>query len=92
MGKHLKIYLYGSLEFTVITDHKKIWTKPKQILQTERWGLRLQPFKFKIVYRPGEEKTSDYLSLHLEREASHSAIRERLQLYLGDICYKGNDT
>ena len=54
--EHLNAYLYGSPEFTVITDHKpleKIWTKPKPTLRIERWGLRLQPYKFKIKYRSG---------------------------------------
>lgn len=88
--EHLNTYLYGSPEFTVITDHKpleKIWTKPKPTLRIERWGLRLQPYKFKIVYKPGEENTADYLSRHPREGSVSSGHEEKVaEYYVNFIC------
>ena len=88
--EHLNAYLYGSPEFTVITDHKpleKIWTKPKPTLWIERWGLRLQPYKFKIKYRSGEENTADYLSRHPREDNVSSGHEEKVaEYYVNFIC------
>ena len=65
--EHFDIYLRGAKLFTVITDHKpleKIWQKPKPTLRIERWGLRLQPYKLSIKYRPGADNPRDYMSRH----------------------------
>ena len=51
--------------FTIVTDHKpllSIWKKVKPPLRIERWGLRLLPFKFDMVYQKGEKNIADYLS------------------------------
>ena len=88
--EHLNVYPYGSPEFTVITDHKpleKIWTKPKPTLRIERWGIRLQPYKFKIKYRPGEENTADYLSRHPREDNVSSGHEEKVaEYYVNFIC------
>ena len=63
--EHFDIYLRGAKKFTVITDHKpleRIWEKQKLTLRIERWGLRLQPYKFVIKYRPGADNPVDYMS------------------------------
>ena len=65
--EHFDIYLRGAKKFTVITDHKpleRIWEKQKPTLRIERWGLRLQPYKFVIKYRPGADNPVDYMSRH----------------------------
>ena len=65
--EHFDMYVNGANHFTVITDHKpleKIWQKPRPPLRIERWGLRLQPYKFTILYKPGSENPSDYMSRH----------------------------
>ena len=59
--------LCGAPCFTVSTDHKPLEyiskkTQPPVII--ERWGLRLQPYKMNIVYKPGKDNPSDYLSRH----------------------------
>ncbi|XP_053954964.1 uncharacterized protein K02A2.6-like [Anastrepha ludens] len=58
-------YLMG-LEFELVTDHKPLETifKPtsKPPARIERWLLRLQPFKFKVIYRPGKENIADSVS------------------------------
>ena len=69
--EHFDIYLRGSPHFTVLTDHKpleRIWQKSKPPLRIERWGLRLQPFKLTIQYRPGSDNPSDYMSRHPTKE------------------------
>ena len=65
--EHFNMYLSGAPEFLIITDHKpleKIWEKPRPPLRIERWGLRLQPYKYKIEYRPGRDNPADYMSRH----------------------------
>ena len=68
--EHFHLYLYGSQKpFILVTDHKPL----KLILQNpsskppariERWNLRLQQYNFSIVYRPGKDNPTDYLSRH----------------------------
>lgn len=65
--EHFNMYTNGAKHFTVITDHKpleNIWKKPKPTPRLQRWGLRLQPYKFTIKYQPGSSNPSDYLSRH----------------------------
>ncbi|XP_036340795.1 uncharacterized protein K02A2.6-like [Rhagoletis pomonella] len=58
-------YLMG-LQFELVTDHKPLETifKPtsKPPARIERWLLRLQPYKFKVVYRAGKENIADSVS------------------------------
>jgi len=68
--EHYSMYLKGAPCFLVVTDHKPlttIWEKKQPPLRVECWGLRLQPFKMKIVYRPGKDNPSDYMSRHPQR-------------------------
>lgn len=65
--EHFDQYLRGLQHFTIITDHKPletIWKKSCSPLRIERWGLRLQPYKFTIRYLPGKENIADYMSRH----------------------------
>lgn len=65
--EHFDMYIRGAPNVNVITDHKpleRIWQKPKPPLRIERWGLRLQPYKLKITYRPGSENPADFMSRH----------------------------
>ena len=65
--EHFDLYRRGLYHFTVITDHKPletIWQKSRPPLRIERWGLRLQPYKFTIKYSPGKENMADYMSRH----------------------------
>ncbi|KAL7725832.1 hypothetical protein ACLKA6_015914 [Drosophila palustris] len=62
-----KFYFYlAGLEFELVTDHKPLETifKPtsKPPARIERWLLRLQTFKFKVIYKAGKENISDALS------------------------------
>ena len=64
------VYLYG-IEFELYTDHIPLETiyssRSKPCAQIERWILRLQPYKFKVKYLPGEQNIADPLS-HLLQE------------------------
>lgn len=62
-----KYYYYlAGLEFELVTDHKPLEAifKPtsKPPARIERWLLRLQAFKFKVVYKAGKENIADSLS------------------------------
>ena len=66
--EHFHLYLYGS-PFQVITDHKPletIFNNPtcKATARLERLQLRLQPYKLKVVYKPGAANPADYMSRH----------------------------
>ncbi|KAJ8346561.1 hypothetical protein SKAU_G00279620 [Synaphobranchus kaupii] len=66
--EHFHLYLYGN-PFTLVTDHKAlevIWNNPrsKPPVSIERWGLRLQPYNFRVEYRKGAENPADYVSRH----------------------------
>ena len=59
------LYLYGTT-FDIYTDHKplEIIYSPtsKPPARIERWGLRLQPYKFCVNYSPGIGNPADVLS------------------------------
>ncbi|XP_055525274.1 uncharacterized protein K02A2.6-like isoform X2 [Wyeomyia smithii] len=58
-------YLYGRL-FELITDHKPLEAifkpKSKPCARIERWVVRLQAYKAKVIYRPGKTNIADPLS------------------------------
>ncbi|TKS65153.1 Retrovirus-related Pol polyprotein from transposon 17.6 [Collichthys lucidus] len=66
--EHFHLYIYGH-PFILVTDHKAleiIWNNPrsKPLARIERWGLRLQPYNFKVEYRKGADNPADYMSRH----------------------------
>ena len=71
-GEHFHMYLIGCI-FKIVTDHKPlltIWNKINPPLRIERWGLRLLPYKYELMYQNGETNIADYLSRH------HSPVRD----------------
>lgn len=75
-----RFYFYlAGLQFELVTDHKPLEMifKPtsKPPARIERWLLRLQAFRFKVVYKPGKFNIADSLSrlckLHEERPFDH---------------------
>lgn len=58
-------YFFGR-SFELITDHKALETifapKSKPCARIERWVLRLQSYKFNVIYRPGKNNIADSLS------------------------------
>lgn len=76
-----KFYFYlAGLEFELVTDHKPLETifKPtsKPPARIERWLLRLQAFKFKVIYKAGKENISDALSRLCEFSSTNSGWRK----------------
>ncbi len=66
--EHFHLYLYGH-SFTLVTDLKPlelIWNNPrsKTPARIERWGLRLQPYQFRIEYRKVTGNPADFMSRH----------------------------
>lgn len=63
--EHFNIFLFGK-PFDLITDHKPLeilfGPKSKPCARIERWVLRLQSYKFKVVYKPGKTNIADPLS------------------------------
>ncbi|XP_026746906.1 uncharacterized protein K02A2.6-like [Trichoplusia ni] len=63
--EHFKIYLLGK-EFDLISDHKSLETifgpRSKPCARIERWVLRLQAYKYKVVYCPGKDNIADPIS------------------------------
>lgn len=63
--EHFHIFLYGK-EFDLVTDHKPLEVifgpKSKPCPRIERWVLRLQAYKYKVIYRPGKMNIADPLS------------------------------
>lgn len=58
-------YLFGRT-FELITDHKALEVifspNSKPCARIERWVLRLQSYKFKVIYKPGKNNIADPLS------------------------------
>ena len=77
------LYIYG-YSFTLITDHKPLEViycnaNSKPSAQIERWVLRLQPYNFSIVYKPGRDNPADFLSHHptIERVSKHAIMADK---------------
>lgn len=60
-----RLYLLGT-KFTLITDCKPLHflfkERAKPCARIERWVLRLQAYKFEVVYKPGNENLADAIS------------------------------
>ena len=66
--ERLHTFVYGSA-FDLVTDHKaleSIFGSPKARMpaRIERWGLRLSPYRFRVIHRPGKDNPADYLPRH----------------------------
>ena len=88
--EHFHLYLYGSL-FQVITDHKlleTVFNNPtcKATARLERLQLRLQPYKVKVVYKPGADNPADYMSRHPDPKQSKTPSRlSRVDAYVNFV-------
>ena len=59
------VYVHG-MTFVVETDHKPLEViygpRSRPCARIERWVLRLQPYDFSVIHRPGRENIADPLS------------------------------
>jgi hypothetical protein len=79
--EHLNIYVYGST-FKVFTDHKPLLAlfnnaRSKPSARIQGWALRLQPYTFDLIYKPGKSNPADYLSRHVPATATPESSREQ---------------
>jgi hypothetical protein len=90
--EHLNMYLYGS-HFTILTDHKPLVSlfsnaRSKPSARLQGWTLRLQPYLFDIIHRPGTSNPADYLSRHINgntpKSTKEEALAERVINYICD--------
>lgn len=58
-------YIFGK-EFELVTDHKPLEVifgpRAKPCARIERWVLRIQSYKYKVIYKPGKSNIADPLS------------------------------
>ena len=81
--EHIHLYLYGC-SFALITDHKPLEViygnaSSKPSARIERWVLRLQPYNFSVVCKPGKDNSADFLSRHptLESVSKHANMADK---------------
>ena len=59
------VYLYGA-DFNLLTDHKALEfifsPRSKPSARVERWMLRLQPYRYKVIHTAGSKNIADFLS------------------------------
>lgn len=81
------IYLCG-LEFELETDHRPLEAifKPtsKPCARIERWVLRLQSFKYRVIYRSGKSNLADSLS-RLSENVDNEPFDEECEQYIRAI-------
>ncbi len=89
--ERLHLYVYAS-EFDIVTDNKAVElifgnpnSKPKA--RIERWALRMMPYKFNVIHRPGRDNIADYLSRNpmpaIERE--HEVMAEAYVNFVSSV-------
>lgn len=78
-------YLFGR-EFELITDHKPLEVifgpKSKPCARIERWVLRLQSYKYKVIYKPGKTNIADPLSRLLQETTSKPGFNTKANEYV----------
>lgn len=85
--ERFKIFLLG-ISFTLETDHRPLevlfTAKSRPTARIERWLLRLQAFRFRVVYRKGSSNIADTLS-RLASHVSDRSWREDSEVYIRKI-------
>ena len=80
-------YLYG-IEFELVTDHKPLEViyspRSKPCARIERWVLRLQQYKYKVIHIAGKANIADPLSRLLkdERPQSTSTLQTEAESFV----------
>lgn len=81
-------YLFGR-SFELVTDHKPLEVifspKSKPCARIERWVLRLQSYRYKVVYKPGKNNIADPLSRLVKFEPVERSFDEANEQYVNSI-------
>lgn len=81
-------YLFGR-SFELITDHKALEVifspKSKPCARIERWVLRLQSYKFKVIYKPGKNNIADPLSRLVITKDSQPCFDHQTEEYVNQV-------
>lgn len=81
-------YLFGR-SFELITDHKALEVifspKSKPCARIERWVLRLQSYRYTVVYRAGKNNIADPLSRLVKFEPTNESFDEENEQYVQSI-------
>nr|XP_026484830.1 uncharacterized protein K02A2.6-like [Vanessa tameamea] len=80
--EHFHMFLYGK-EFDLITDHKPLeiifGPKSRPCARIERWIMRLQSYKYNVIYRPGKNNIADPLSRLCTLKEDSTQYRDYVQ-------------
>lgn len=89
------VYLYG-MKFVVETDHKPLEViygpRSRPCARIERWVLRLQPYDFSVVHRPGLGNIADPLSRLLRREVKPDNHQQCAEKYVRFVAVNATPT
>lgn len=81
-------YLFGR-EFELITDHKPLEVifgpKSKPCARIERWVLRLQSYKYVVIYKPGKSNIADPLSRLIQETSTKPVTKSKSNEYVAWI-------
>ena len=82
------MYLYGLPQYTVSTDHEPLLPlyntyKPDMTAHIQSHKLATQGYDFELIYEPGEDNLTDYMSRHpLQQTASPPAADPELHTHV----------
>lgn len=71
-------YKLDGIEFELITDHKALECifspRSKPCARIERWVLKLQPYKYKVIYEKGCHNIANPLSRLVEEKKEVKSV------------------
>lgn len=87
-AERFHFYLYGR-SFELVTNHKPLEVifspTSKPCARIERWVLRLQSYKYQVVYKPGKTNIADPLSRLPDFEPTNESFDEITEHHVNSI-------
>ena len=95
MCERFHVYVYG-MKFVVETDHKPLEViygpRSRPCARIERWVLRLQPYDFSVIHRPGQGNIADPLSRLLHGEVKPNNYKQSAEEYIRFVALNATPT